>query len=87
MSGTECGSDSSSGAGIGKIFAANKDEEELKSDGRSGGEGDHRQHCIIILKLMLPNSNYFPQGSSLEFIVLIMPNCNFQVEFQWFQAM
>lgn len=65
MSGTECGSDSSSGAAIGKIFAANKDEEELKSDGSCGGEGDHRQHCII-LKLMLPNSNYFAQGSSLE---------------------
>ena len=53
MSGTECGSDSSSGAGIGKIFAANKDEEELQSDGSPGGGGDHRQHCIIIRKLML----------------------------------
>ena len=49
----------SSGAGIGKIVAANKDE-EWKSDGSSGGEGDHRQHCII-LKLMLPNySRCFP---------------------------
>lgn len=47
VSGTECGSDSSSGAGIGKIFAANKDEEELQSDGSPGGEGDYRQHFAL----------------------------------------